>query len=376
MGKSIAPIPEPPKSSDPALRSFLNSVKEALEVRLGRRGDPLEQAVTKRDLIDAGVAKLRSNKSDDLAPVVVDPEGSRVTPPSVVGFTALGVFGGVTLTWENPFEAYNVHALTEVWRAETNDRSKAILINSSRGGTFFDRIPDDDAITYWYWVRFVSEYSRYGPFSVGKSAAKEADVGYLMEQISGEIDKADLSQSFAEEVALMQNSYNIKLDVSGYVAGFGLYNSGLSSDFAVMADRFWIAMPGVAKQKPFVVTNGRVYIDTAVIRDASIQEGKLGPITFGKITDSAGNPVTTVSGKLRADAIDVASLRVTDANISGVLRSSQVASNGQPRWMLDKNGGMAFNGSGAGGRMELRDAVIKVFDGNGARRVQIGDLSL
>ena len=37
MSKKIASIPEPPKNADPSLRSFLAAVKEALEVRLGRR---------------------------------------------------------------------------------------------------------------------------------------------------------------------------------------------------------------------------------------------------------------------------------------------------------------------------------------------------
>jgi hypothetical protein len=171
--------------------------------------------------------------------------------------------------------------------------------------------------------------------------------------------------------------FTLRLNTNGYVSGFGAYNDGKVSEFTVVADRFSVAPPGsTGRVKPFIINGGVVYIDTAMIRDASIQQGKLGPISFGKIVDVAGNPVTTLAGKLRADAIDVASLQVTDANIAGVLRSNQVASNGQPRWMLDKNGGMALNGSGAGGRMEIRDAVIKVFDATGRRRVQIGNLAL
>ena len=34
----------------------LESMKEALEVRLGRRGDPRDRAVTLRELIDSGLA--------------------------------------------------------------------------------------------------------------------------------------------------------------------------------------------------------------------------------------------------------------------------------------------------------------------------------
>lgn len=373
--KPIAPIPEPPKSADPALRQFLSSIKEALEVRLGRRGDKLEEAVTRGDLVDFGIAKLRSSVGSDLAPIVTTPDEARIIPPAPIGFTALPVFGGVHLTWENPFEAYNVHAYAELWRGESNDRSKAILINSSRGGTFFDRIPDEDEAEYWYWVRFVSEYNRYGPFSLPVVARKLADVQKIMEQISGEIDQSDLSQGFQDAMATLENSYFVKLDVSGYASGFGMYNNGQSADFAVMADRFWVGMPGAGRAKPFMVVNGVTYIDSAMIREASIQQGQLGPIGFGKIVGGDGKPVTTLAGKLRADAIDVESLRVTDANISGVIRSTQVASNGQPRWMLDKNGGLTMNGSSTGGRMEMRELFIKVFDANGVKRVQLGDLN-
>ena len=415
--RSLSNIPEPPRSADPALRSMLSAIKEALEVRLGRRGDPLEEAVTKRELIDSGLAKLRSAYDGSLDPVTVAPEGARIMPPVPIGFVAEGVFGGIHLTWENPFEAYNVHAYTEVWRGESNDPAKRLLINSSRGSTFFDRIPDEDAGDYWYWVRFVSEFNREGPFSLPVTARKAADVAKLMEQISGQIDESDLSAVFRadyeglrgavavhdqrlqqqgtsiqQQLAILNDQtaknqqqdatltglsaqYTLRLDVNGYVAGFGVYNDGRVSDFAIVADRFWIAPPGsTGKVKPFIVQGDTVYMNTAMIRDASIQQGKLGPISFGKIIDAQGKPVTTLAGKLRADAIDVESLQVTDANFSGVLRSTQLAANGQPRWILDKNGGMALNGSGTSGRMEMRDNVIKVFDANGRKRVQLGDL--
>ena len=374
--KQIAAIPEPPRSADPALRAFLLSMKEAVEVRLGRRGDPLEEAITKRELVDSGIAKLRSARQSDLLPVTVTPSEARIMPPVPIGFYAEGVFGGVHLTWENPFQAYNVHAYTEVWRGESNDPTERLLINSSRGATFFDRIPDDDAGDYWYWVRFISEYNREGPFSLPFKASKPLDTAKLLEQLSGSIDKSELTAAFQEEVALMQNSYSIKLEVSGYASGFSTFNDGKRADFAVLADRFWVGSPAVGKIKPFIIEDGTVYMDTAVIREASIQQGKLGPIGFGKIVGADGNPVTTLAGKLRADAIDVASLQVTDANIAGVLKSNAKAANGQPRWMLDKNGGMTLNGSGTQGRMEIRDTVIKVFDSSGRLRVQLGDLTL
>lgn len=413
--KPIASIPEPPKSADPALRAMLSAIKEALEVRLGRRGDPLDEAITKRELVDAGIAKVRSVRNASLEPITVAPEEARIVPPVPIGFSAEGVFGGVHLTWENPFQAYNVHAYTEVWRGESNDPTKRVLINSSRGAAYFDRIPDNDQVDYWYWVRFFSEYNREGPFSLPFKARKLADVQELMAQISGQIDESDMSAAFrtgytglrnavashdttltqqgasiSQQLALINNEavkntsqdskinglsaqFTLRLDVNGYVSGFGAYNDGKVSEFTVVADRFSIAPPGsTGRVKPFVVSGSTVYMDTAMIRDASIQQGKLGPISFGKIIDSAGNPVTTLAGKLRADAIDVASLQVTDANIAGVLRSNQTGANGKPRWILDKDGGMAFNGAGSGGGLELTDSLIQMRYPNGRLLLRMG----
>lgn len=187
-----------------------------------------------------------------------------------------------------------------------------------------------------------------------------------------------VSQAVAAVDGKVSAQHTIQLDVNGYVSGYGSYNDGTTADFAVLADRFWIAQPGKPNSatKPFMVINGVNYLDTAVIRDGSIESGKLGPITFGKIFDDAGNPITTVGGKLRADMIDVDQLQVGDANISGVIQSSQVAGNGRRKWRLDKNGGLEINGSDGGGRMEIRDTHIKVFDGANRLRVQLGKLNI
>jgi hypothetical protein len=403
--RTLPPIPDLPANTDLGIRTAFAALKEALEVRLGRRGDPMEEGVTKRQLLDSGIARLTSPLGSELMAVVSLDAGQRIVPPMPAGFSAQGVFGGVTLTWENPFEAYGVHSFAEVWRSETSDIEDRVLIDSSRGAIFFDKHEDPVPLEYWYWVRYVSEFDRTGAFSLPFRAKKLDDVAVIMDRISGQIDQSSLTAAFLAEydgingtvarhdqtlgvqgTKIEQQSsvltglsaqYTLRLDVNGYVSGFGAFNDGATSDFSIVADRFWIASPNsVGRTRPFVIDKGVTYLDTAIIRDGTIQEGKLGPITFGKIVDGAGNPITTRAGKLRADAIDVTSLQVTDANIAGVLRSNATGANGQPRWVLDKNGGMTLNGSGAGGRMEIFDTVIKVFDGNNRIRVQLGDLSL
>jgi hypothetical protein len=349
-------------------------------------------------------------------------------------------FGMIHMTWERPQEIYNNHAFTNIYRSEEDNFATAEIIGREAGMFYSDVVRNDAVVVdnplnlpgYYYWITFSSTSDIEGaPNSPnGTFAQPLPDAAYLLGQLSGQLGESELEQSLRDRIDLIDGTkpgsvsariaeertervkgdqataqlvttlqttvsgntasiqqqassinglsaqYTLKTDVNGYVAGFGAYNDGKTADFAVLADRFWIARPGASNSavKPFMVIGGKVYIDSAFIREASIQEGQLGPITFGKIFDAAGRPVTTLAGKLRADILDVDSLRVGDANISGVIQSSAVDSWGRRRWILDKNGGLTLNGATASGRMEVRENVIKVFDQAGRLRVQIGDL--
>lgn len=437
--KALATIPELPASTDPALRRTLTAMKEALDVRLGRRGDPMEEGVTKGDLVAAGLAKkvgasgiARPDLSiGDLVPGA--PRGDLPTAP--VAFMAEGVYGGVVLSWELPQTQYDGHALTEIWRSDSDNPETRSQVGTAVGSAYFDQMPATSPVVAYYWIRFVSKTGRTGPYSRVAKATKPEDVKELLIRLSGQIDESILAAALAERIDLIdapaalegsvaarikiesdaraerdeafayqvvelsaqissaratilketetrvtadlatardmqllytsvgQNTaaikteqetraasdsatartiqtvqttlngnvasvqaqaqsinglsaqYTITTDVNGYVSGFGTYNNGKTSDFAVVADRFWIAPPNsTGKIKPFIVVAGKVYMDTAVIRDASIQQGMIGPISFGKITDAAGNPVTNVGGKLKATSIETDQLWTAIAN--------------------------------------------------------------
>ena len=76
--------------------------------------------------------------------------------------------------------------------------------------------------------------------------------------------------------------YSVRLDVNGYVSGFGLLNTGTSSEFIINADKFAIIKPGYgAAEVPFVIgsVNGatRIVLNAATyIADASIQTLDIG----------------------------------------------------------------------------------------------------
>ena len=58
-------IPPVPKDASPELRAYLTALGEALQVRLGRRGDPRDRAVTLRELVDSGLAKQLKARTFD-----------------------------------------------------------------------------------------------------------------------------------------------------------------------------------------------------------------------------------------------------------------------------------------------------------------------
>ena len=57
-------ISKPPASLAPDVKRYLETLAEAVEIRLGRRGDKRDRAITLRELIDSGLAvDLKSTPS-------------------------------------------------------------------------------------------------------------------------------------------------------------------------------------------------------------------------------------------------------------------------------------------------------------------------
>ncbi len=151
----------PPKT-DRELKIALDSIKEALEVRLGQRGDPLDRAVTLRELSDSGIIKVRNKgglASDILPPGDDDPGGNLDIPPAPTGLSASGVFTAVILDWNEA--PYNNHAYTEIWRSQANALGGAVRIATTVGNVYTDEV--GYATTYYYWIRFVSTSNVIGP---------------------------------------------------------------------------------------------------------------------------------------------------------------------------------------------------------------------
>ena len=169
----------PPKT-DRELKIALDTIKEALEIRLGQRGDPLDRAVTLRELKDGNVVKVTNSAvgvTDGIKPPDEDP-GDLTIPPAPTGLTANGAFTSIVLKWNNP--SYGNHAFTEIWRSQDNALGGAELVSTAGGQIYTEEVGYNQ--TYFYWVRFVSVANVPGPWNdtEGTSAQTAVDVGAVL----------------------------------------------------------------------------------------------------------------------------------------------------------------------------------------------------
>lgn len=167
----IPSIGKVPSGLESSLRQFLNAIKEALEVRLGQRGDQLDRAVTLRELHQGGVVHLLDGKkirqADD-KPSAVGFQGAaevvqynHTPPPPPAHLTASGSLSHILLEWDRP--RYGNHSYTEIWRSTVDDRVSALLLGQSSHTLYADPVDPDSS--YFYWVRFISTSRINGQWS-------------------------------------------------------------------------------------------------------------------------------------------------------------------------------------------------------------------
>ena len=171
----VPSIPAIPRNEREA-EAFNNSIKEILEVRLGRRGDPKDRAVTLRELIDSGLAKeLLDNPFDPNAGVGVTDFASNSTfvdgkldnttnltaPPTPTGLSAAAGTTKIILSW-NKAQISNL-AHTEVWRSSDNNLGNAVRHDTTEAFVWVDSVDPGDE--FYYWIRHVTTANVFSPFA-------------------------------------------------------------------------------------------------------------------------------------------------------------------------------------------------------------------
>lgn len=185
-------IPKPPNDVSPGLRGWLTSVAEALEIRLGRRGDPKDRAVTLRELIESGLAEdIKSAPFDPnnfnggntgIGPVT---EVDSSVPPTPTSFSVAPAYSQVNLSWDYP--NYGNHSFTEIYGHSSDTIGDAQLIGVTTGRVYID--PVGESFTRYYWIRHISTSGVIGPFNsgTGTPATTAANVDDLLAELNNSI---------------------------------------------------------------------------------------------------------------------------------------------------------------------------------------------
>ena len=221
----VPAMPRIPASVSPEVRKYLETLEQIVAIRLGRRGDPRDRAVTLRELVDSGLAT-------ELSTNPFDPNRSGNTgfvqggaklqdlavPPAPTSFTASGAFSTIHLSWD--FPSYSNHSHTEVYVHTSDVIGDATLLGIQTGRVFID--PVGQGQTRYYWVRHVNTDNITGPFNSasGTVASTATDVNHMLGILTGAITSSELATSLSTPIA--------KIDPLATFTGYSSSYSGNS----------------------------------------------------------------------------------------------------------------------------------------------------
>jgi len=362
MSDSRTDLPSPDSPN------FAQRVRETLMTYLGRQGNPLDRGLTLRDLIEAGIVRIRTGFSlrPGMPTVPLDPgpavqENDLTPPPTPTGFSVTAGISYVFIEHDKPtYPQGGGHLRTRVY---------GVIYSGGPLPTFNDAVeisqfsgtvhafPTNPATTWRLWIKWES---RAGVLSSpagginGLAVTTGQDVTKLLEVLTGKLTEDQLYSSLGARIDLIDGpaslpgsvnariqvessirssetsalfaQYTVKIDNNGYVTGYGLASTSSTgtpqSSFAVRADSFYIANPsgpGISPAMPFIVrttptTINGVSVPVGVyITDSFIQNGT---ITNAKIANLAVD--NSKIANLAVDTAKIADAAVTNAKIANL----------------------------------------------------------
>lgn len=226
-------IPAVPSTESPGVANFLSSVKQWLEKA---SGSGLTGFASKKDLVNAGIGQV--TPGGGFLPVVPD----QTIPPVPTGLLASGAMTNIIVEWDDPTNSYGNHGYTEVWAAQTNNFSTAVLVSMASGFMFAHAVGEGS--TRYYWIRFVSTTGVKGPFNsvTGTLGQTSSSPTFLLGVLSGQLSTSQLNTALNSRIDLidgpntlagsvnarlqtLQSQVNDLLLIPEYVAGT-TYNTG------------------------------------------------------------------------------------------------------------------------------------------------------
>ena len=105
-------------------------------------------------------------------------------PPS--DFDVRAGINSAVLWWKNPFQVYENHARTLIYRHTANEFGNAELIGTSPSVSYVDRQVSSNT-TYFYWIRWESDTSVLGPPTAGFEVSTSVSPSEALAQVNQDI---------------------------------------------------------------------------------------------------------------------------------------------------------------------------------------------
>ncbi len=315
----------------------------------------VNNAVSNQDLINTGLVK-QGAKGLEVALQAV--EVTYQTPAAITGLTAAGAFASIILSWDDPSMQAGF-SNTNVYRASVDDIGQAVKIGSTAAPLFSDIPPNSStSVTYFYWLRGVNQNGVEGAFNgtPGTAGKTASDPGFMMGVISSSTWAETASYDVFNYVTpTTPNGFKYKAIQSGAASGIEPVWPTDEGQAIVDGGVIWEA---VAENKaiPFAIdpVSGNVFIDSVFIKSGTITNAMIENLAADKISATTLSAISANMGSINAGSISL----------------------GGGKFVVDTNGNASLKSATSGARLEIHNNVIKVIDGNGTVRVQIGDLAV
>lgn len=344
-------LPPVSPKTPPELRPLVAAIAEIIETGEGVRGDPLDRKVTLRELTDAGVLKLAGGGSTQVGDSVGIPT---TTVGKLSNLTANGAFQNIILAWEGINQSAYSH--TEIWRADDDNLANAVLVGVTPAAVYVD--PVSDYRDFYYWVRAVSTSDNPGPYNAtaGTVARISPDYETVRDFITATEWQASTAYSPLDSVVptteVVVDDTKIRLlAVTAGTTGASEPNWATAitaiGDTVVDGSVTWEAVE--AGKIPFFIdpASGLVVIDGAAMRDASIDNAKIGSLAADKIYAASG----TI-----ADAL-IGAAEITNAMITNIIQSNNYVAD-TSGWIINKNGFLEAQNAKIRGHIEADTGYI------------------
>ena len=369
-----------PAKVDKELAGSLKAMQEALAIRLGQLGDPIDRAVTLRELIDSGLAvKLKDNPFDpnaglgptDFGPPDAGP-GDLSIPPAPVSLTAEGVFTQIILDWNGTSASapYGNHAYTEIWRSRDNNLAGATLRATTTAFIYTDEVGYGE--TYYYWVRYVSTSDVKGPFNNtnGAEATTLQDIAAVMTELSetlADLPGYNLLATSTTAATIIKSSSQ----PSTRTNGDPLQPNDIwfdTDDGQIytrnVANNAWVAGRDATLVNLFGTTSF-----TGSTLTSAMATAQSDIVTVTNAQSATATSVTNLTSTVNGNTSSISTLNTTTANINGDLNAMyvlQVATetNGSVSSAGMVIGSNASSGSGAQSYVQFRADKFAIWNGS------------